>query len=163
MARRSTYRSNQVKPTRISRSRRCRFERMEPRRLLAADVAPIQVGMVYFEEATGEDEAGDVLELTFQGGADGTQLSELIIDTDKEQDGGLTAGDPLFDTAPGGEGAFASQPLVILDQTGIGSVSVDVVDGGTQLRLRFTGFEAGDRLRFSIDVEIGRASCRERV
>jgi len=126
---------------------------MEPRRLLAADVLPIQVGMVYFEEATGEDEAGDVFELTFQGGAEGTQLTELLIDTDKRGDGALSDGDPLFDIADTGEGVYGSHPLTILDSSGIGSVAYEVLDGGTLLRLSFSGFEAGERLRFSIDVD----------
>ncbi len=135
-----------------SRSRRCRFEQMEPRRLLAADFLPIQIGAVYFEDGSGEDEVGDVVEITFVGGAEGTQLTELRIDTDKYGDG-LSIGDVFFDIAAGGEGAFESNPLVVLDSSGIDSYSYEVVDGGTELVFRFTGFDAGEKFAFSIDVD----------
>ena len=62
-------------PNAATSPRICRFEQMEPRRLLAASVVPIHVGAVYFEDAGGEDEAGDLIEITFSGGAPGTQLS----------------------------------------------------------------------------------------
>ncbi|MBC7336797.1 MAG: hypothetical protein H5U01_11085, partial [Clostridia bacterium] len=70
---------------------------MEARMLLSA--SPIHLGMVYYEDATGTDESGDTLELTFQGGAPGTQLTRIVIDTDKLGDG-LTIGDCFFDTSP---------------------------------------------------------------
>jgi len=123
---------------------------MEPRELLSAD--PIRIGAVYFEEATGQDEAGDVFEITFVGGAPGTQLTELIIDTDKLGNG-LTIGDCFFDTEPGGIGAFGSSPLLLVDHTGIDSVHATVVDGGTTLSFRFEGFDAGEKLVFTIDVD----------
>ncbi|NLY01624.1 MAG: hypothetical protein GXY83_36520 [Rhodopirellula sp.] len=128
----------------------CRFEEVEPRQLLSA--SPIQIGAVYFEEATGEDIAGDVISITFTGGAPGTQLTELVIDTDKAGDG-LTIGDVLFDTTAGGSGAFGSVPIAVVDQTGIDSVQFSVADGGTQLVIRFSGFDPGERLLFTVDVD----------
>ncbi|MGQ9564540.1 MAG: SdrD B-like domain-containing protein [Thermogutta sp.] len=136
--------------TRLSRYRKCRLEQMEPRMLLSA--APIQLGMVYYEDATGTDESGDTFELTFQGGAPGTQLTRVIIDTDKLGDG-LTIGDCFFDTEPGGLGAFGYGPSAVLSSDGIDSYQVHVADGGTKLILEFTGFEAGDRFLFTIDVD----------
>ncbi len=43
---------------------------------------PIWVGGVYVEEDVGSDQHGDAFHITFKGGADGTQLSRLIIDGD---------------------------------------------------------------------------------
>ena len=112
----------------------------------------MQIGAVYFEDADGQDLVGDLFEITFSGGAAGTQLSELTINTDKLGDG-LTIGDTFFDTADGGLGAFASSPFAIISQTGIDSVSADVADGGTLLVLHLTGFNAGEKLVFTIDVD----------
>ncbi len=133
-------------------SRVCRVEQMEPRRLLAFSVLPIHLGAVYLEEASGDDSAGDVFEITWSGGQENTQLTRLVIDTDKAGDG-LTAGDCFFDTAPGGRGEYGHAPLAIGSLQGIDSVQVEVLDGGTSLVLTFTGFDAGDRLVFSIDVD----------
>lgn len=125
---------------------------MEPRQLLSA-APPIQVGAVYFEDHVGhEDERGDLFEVTFTGGATGTQLAELRMETDKAGDG-LSVGDCFFDTAPGGLGAYGNGPLTILDRSGIDSVTFDVADGGTTLIFRFTGFDPGEKLVFTIDVD----------
>ncbi|MFH1919177.1 MAG: SdrD B-like domain-containing protein [Planctomycetota bacterium] len=132
------------------RRRTCRFEQVEPRRLLSAD--PIRVGAVYFEEATGQDEAGDLIEITWTGGAPGTQLTSLVIETDKLGDG-LTIGDVLFDTEPGTGGAFGSVGLSILQSDGIDAVGAQVVDGGTTLTLTFAGFDPGEKLLVSVDVD----------
>jgi protocatechuate 3,4-dioxygenase beta subunit len=115
-------------------------------------VLPLQIGAVYYEDASGADEAGDVFEVTFSGGAPGTQLAQLAIQTDKTGDG-LTIGDVFFDTNPGGLGAFQAVPLQIVEQTGIDSLSASVTDGGTLLLWSFSGFDPGDRLIFSIDVD----------
>ncbi|HPZ84511.1 MAG TPA: hypothetical protein PL064_13815, partial [Thermogutta sp.] len=133
-----------------SRYRKCRLEQMEPRMLLS--VSPIQLGMVYYEDATGTDESGDTFELTFQGGAPGTQLTRLVINTDKLGDG-LSIGDCFFDTEPGGLGAFGYGPFAVISASGIDNFRVSVSDGGTELVLEFTGFEAGDRFIFTIDVD----------
>ncbi|MCA9100133.1 MAG: carboxypeptidase regulatory-like domain-containing protein, partial [Planctomycetales bacterium] len=125
------------------------IEPLEERRLLAAD---IQIGAVYYEEASGEDLEADVIEITFDGGAAGTQLTRLEFDTDKLGDG-LTIGDVFFDTATSGLGAFGASPLQIVSSDGIDSVNVSVVDGGTTLVFEFSGFDAGDRLIFSVDVD----------
>ncbi len=143
-------RSTQAGPA--PRRRRYNVEKLERRQLMAADASPIQLGAVYFEDGTGEDQAGDTIEITFSGGAPGTQLTQLTIDTDKLGDG-LTIGDVFFDTAEGGDGAFQSFPFELAQNSGIDSFSTSVVDGGTKLLLNFTGFEAGDRLTFRIDVD----------
>lgn len=114
---------------------------------------PIQIGAVYFEDSSTSDQVGDLLEITFNGGADGTQLAELRIDTDKLGDG-LSIGDAFFDTTTaGGAGVYGYSPFAVLDSTGIDSVSAQVTDGGTMLVLTFEGFDAGEKLVFSIDVD----------
>jgi protocatechuate 3,4-dioxygenase beta subunit len=132
-------------------TRLCRFEQMEPRQLLSA--TPIHLGTTYFEEANPYDSGtGNVFEISYNGGAPGTQLTELKIDTDKYGDG-LKIGDVFFDTASGGIGAYGSSPFKIVSKTGIDSVTADVTDGGTTLTLHFTGFDAGEKLIFTIDVD----------
>ena len=129
----------------------CRFEQMESRQLLSV-VPPIHIGAVYHENEGGEDLVPDQIEITFTGGAPGTQLAALTIETDKLGDG-LTIGDVFFDTAPGGKGAFASAPLVIVSQNGIDSVQASVADDSTTLTFTFTGFDPGEKLVFTIDVD----------
>ncbi len=134
------------------RFRTCRFEQMEPRRLLSADFAPIQIGVVYFEDKSGDDATGEIIEITWLGGAPGTQLTELIIEGDKLGNG-PDGGDAFFDTILGGAGASGAVELEILDQEGIDSVTVTLVDGGTTLALAFTGFDPGEKLVLTVDVD----------
>lgn len=129
--------------------KRCQLEPLERRSLMAAD---IHLGAVYFEEATGDDSAGDRIEVTFQGGQPGTQLTQIIIDTDK--DGlGLSTGDLFFDTQSGGLGVFKSAGLNIEAPQGFSVVSTQVSDGGTRLVINLSGFDAGERLIFTVDVD----------
>jgi len=132
--------------------RTCRFEQMEPRRLLSASFAPIQIGAVYFEDKSGGDETGEVIEIHWTGGAPGTQLTALVIEGDKLGDG-PDGGDAFFDTLPAEPGASGAVPLGILDSTGIDSVTTSVVDGGTTLAFAFAGFDPGEKLVFTVDVD----------
>ncbi|MEX0642795.1 MAG: SdrD B-like domain-containing protein [Pirellulales bacterium] len=136
-----------------TRPRRCQIEPLEPRRLMAADTVPqVLLGSVYFEEATGDDSAPDVLEVSFVGGADGTTLDRITINGDKKQDG-LTEGDIFFDTTAGGLGAFAHGGLKITSANGFTVNSVTVVDGGSQIVFNLSGFDAGEKLVFSVDAD----------
>jgi len=133
--------------------RMCRFEQMEPRRLLAVGIEPIQVGAVYFEDKSGDDQTGEIIEITWNGGAPGTQLISLTIEGDKLDDG-PNGGDAFFDTVLGGLGEYGAVPLSILDSTGIDSVTAVVLaDGGSTLTFAFTGFDPGEKLVFTIDVD----------
>jgi len=126
---------------------------MEARRLLAA--SPLFVGAVYVEEDFGTDDQGDTFEITFQGGAPGTHLTRLEISTDKNSSG-LSRGDLIFDTALGGLGADHAYPFTLVSLQTLdpsASFQVEVEDGGTLLVLLLTGFQAGDKLVFSIDVD----------
>ena len=59
----------------FARSRTCRFEQVEPRRLLAGGFAEIQIGAVYYEDADGQDQGVDRIEIAFSGGVPGTTLT----------------------------------------------------------------------------------------
>ncbi|MEX2168228.1 MAG: SdrD B-like domain-containing protein [Pirellulales bacterium] len=137
------------------RAQHCRgFEQMEPRQLLAAAglVAPeVLLGAVYFEEATGDDSAGDVIQVSFVGGAPGTTLDRLVIDGDKDENG-LSVGDVFFDTEDGGLGAFASVGLSVISHDGF-DVTFEVIDGTSQIVFLLEGFDAGEKLVFSVDAD----------
>jgi protocatechuate 3,4-dioxygenase beta subunit len=133
--------------------RRCQIESLEPRRLMAGDVAPqVLLGSVYFEEATGDDSKPDIIRVSFEGGAAGTSLNRLVIDGDKLGDG-LTTGDVFFDIAAGGLGAFGNVPLSILNHSGFTVDTISITDGGTKVEFTFSGFDAGEVFEFSVDVD----------
>ena len=133
------------------------LEPMEPRLLLS--VQPVHVGAVYIEEDLGSDLHGDSLLVTFEGGAPGTQLQRLEISGDQNGPG-FDVGDVFFDTdekltGSGNQqyGADHAFPFTVLDNDGVDQVHAFVDDGTTTLVLEFVGFDAGDRLMFSIDVD----------
>lgn len=136
-----------------SRTRICRIEQMESRQLLSATVAPLNVGAVYFEDSNDYDQSSaltgtstqvaDLFQIGYTGGADGTNLTTLTIDLDNT----------FFDTASGGKGAYGCFPLKVLSHDGFNVVSSSVTDGGTQLKMTFSGFDAGEKLVFTIDVD----------
>jgi protocatechuate 3,4-dioxygenase beta subunit len=134
------------------RPRRIAVEPLEPRQLMAAD---IRVGAVYIEKDQGTDMEPDRFYVSFEGGAENTQLRRLVLNADLYERG-LSRGDLIFDTAPGGLGADHWHPFQIVQMEARNSnatVKATVVDGSSQLVLEFTNFVAGDRLIFSIDVD----------
>ncbi|WP_456236669.1 SdrD B-like domain-containing protein [Allorhodopirellula solitaria] len=131
-----------------------RVESLEPRRLMAAD--PIHVGVVYvetdyLESDVGSDSEGDRFIVSFTGGAPGTKLTELRIRTDKDDDG-LSVGDLIFDTDEGGRGKNGYHSFSLVPGQSE-EATAEVADGGQELILRPTDFQAGDRLIFTIDVD----------
>ena len=82
-------------------------------------------------------------------------MTRLTIDCDQDQPGfGLN--DLFFDTGEGGRGADHAFPFTIVSLTTRdpeASVVATVADGQSLLTLDLQGFQAGDRLVFSIDVE----------
>ncbi len=129
---------------------------MEPRLVLSGSTAPpIYVGAVYTELTTflaGEQE-GDSFELTWTGGATGTQLKHLVISGDQNGDGVLDDGDVFFDPDSSGPGSGAPFPFTIISQTGIDSVTHSVSADGLTLTLDITGWDPGEKLLFTIDVD----------
>ncbi|MEN6452324.1 MAG: SdrD B-like domain-containing protein [Thermoguttaceae bacterium] len=136
-----------------SRVRTCRFEQVEARQMLSATVAPLHVATTYFEDSNNFDEpntlkgtgapVADLFQVSFTGGAAGTELTQIRIDTDNT----------FFNTAAGGGGAYGDFPLTIVNHDGFQITGTSVANGGTQLVISLSGFTAGDKLVFSIDVD----------
>ncbi len=126
-------------------------ETLEGRCLLSAN--PIYLGAVYTEQTSqGTETTGDLFQITWNGGGHDAQLTQLVIDGD--QDGnGFDQGDVFFDTVVGGPGVGTAFPVQIISADGIDSVSFTVVDGGTRLVIQATGWDAGETLVFSVDVD----------
>jgi len=129
--------------------RACRFETMESRQLLSAD--PIKLGAHYLDAGNDTDVIPNTIELTWVGGAPGTQLTRVVIDTDKAGDG-LSLGDAFFDTPLPGKGVFDNHPFQVVSNAGF-TVTSTVSSDGTKLILDFIGFDAGEKLVFTIDVD----------
>ncbi|QDV58092.1 MSCRAMM family protein [Rosistilla oblonga] len=142
-------------------------ERLEARCVMDAAAMPIHVGLVYIETDyletsfgdnqvdEGDDSHPDQFQLSFVGGADGTSLTKLSIDLDKDGDG-LSVGDAIFDTKAGGLGKAGYHDFKVvslLSANPAASVSATVSDGGMLLELEFNNFQAGDKLIFSLDVD----------
>ena len=109
----------------------------------------------------GEDAAGpDLFEVTFTGGAAGTQLTRLVIDGDHNGTPGVQDGDLFFDTArqdstadPTALGRGDAYGFEVVEKIGDFNVTASVTDGQTSIVLHFSGFDAGEKLIFSIDVD----------
>jgi protocatechuate 3,4-dioxygenase beta subunit len=126
---------------------------MEQRQML--DAAPIVIGAVSIEEDSGSDFHPDTFEVAFEGGAPETELTRLVINLDQPEPG-FGRGDAFFDTLPSGLGADPSAPFAVVSlvtQDPNASVQASVADGDCQLTLLLSGFRAGDKLVFSIDVD----------
>ena len=126
------------------------FEEMEQRTMLAADM--LSLGAVYIEQDLGSDSLGDTIEFSFTGGAEQTELRQLVLSTDRVIPG-LSSGDAIFDVAPGGLGADASSAFTVLQKPVTSTISSQVVDGSTQLTIDLTRFYTGDKLVVSLDVD----------
>jgi protocatechuate 3,4-dioxygenase beta subunit len=135
---------------------------MEQRRMLHADA--LLIGAVYTENDMGNDVQGDTFEVSFVGGAAGSQLTRIVIDGDQienyQNPPGLSSGDVFFDTLPGGRGVDNALPFTLHSVTDAqgntkhGVVATETVtDGGLELIVDLTGIVAGDILTFSIDVD----------
>src|SRR5262245_31009436 len=120
--------------------------------MMAADMPQVLLGSVYFEEATGDDSQPDVIEVSFVGGAAGTTMTRLTIDGDKHGNG-LTEGDVFFDTAAGGLGVYDFAGLEIVSTAGFTITGIHVIDGGSQIIFDLAGFDAGEKLVFSVDAD----------
>ncbi|MFO0922382.1 MAG: SdrD B-like domain-containing protein [Pirellulales bacterium] len=133
--------------------RRATVETMEPRLLFNAD--PIWLGGVYVESDIGHDDHGDLFYVSFKGGAQGTKLDRLILNTDQNATG-YSVGDNIFDTLSTGLGAdhaigFKIEKLQTANPNAKVTATVD--DASMKLVLQFENFYAGDLLVFSIDVD----------
>ncbi len=125
-------------------------ELLEPRTMLSAD--PIEFGAVYVEQDLGSDAHADTIEITFEGGAPNTQLSWVEIFGDKLTPG-LSFADMIFDTQSTGLGVDLAHDGLIADYEGDFEAIISVEDGSSTLRIDLNGFEAGEKLTLSIDVD----------
>ncbi|MCA9167489.1 MAG: carboxypeptidase regulatory-like domain-containing protein, partial [Planctomycetales bacterium] len=137
-----------------ARANVCGVEPMEQRIVLS--IQPVLVGSVYIEEDLGSDLHGDTFVLTFKGGAPNTQLKYIEIDGDQNTPG-FDVGDVFFDTqrAANSFGADDAIGFQVVKATGmdVANITPTVTDGTTKLRIDFAGFDPGDRLVFTIDVD----------
>ena len=86
--------------------------------------------------------------MSFQGGVAGTQLTQLIIDGSKNQQG-LAAGDIVWNP-PGSTASQTGQsPLNVVSNNGFQVTDVSAANGDTQIVMDFTGFVSGDKLVFT--------------
>ena len=136
-------------------TRICRFEQMESRLMLSAD--PIHIGAVFSETSStnASDNQGDRFEITWTGGAAGTQLTELRISGDINQNGILDNGDVFFDIDGSGQGVGPYFPFTISPDSDIQAdqITWSLSDDKTTLILHIQGWDAGEKLIFVIDVD----------
>ncbi len=136
--------------------RRCQFEIMEERRVLSAN--PVIAGATYLEGDLGQDTTPDYFEVTFQGGADTTQMTQFTINGDQDLNGVRSDGDMFFDenSAPPGTGGSHAFQFNAEGSSGVSAsdiVSATVSSDGLLLSVEVNNFEAGDVLAFTIDVD----------
>jgi protocatechuate 3,4-dioxygenase beta subunit/Leucine-rich repeat (LRR) protein len=136
--------------------RRCRFEVLEERRVLSAD--PVIAGVTYLEGDTGQDTTPDYFEVSFEGGAETTQLTQFTINGDQDGTNSLSDGDMFFDVGEGQPGAGGHHDFQFDAANSSGVTEADirgitVSDNGLLLSVEVDNFEAGDVFAFTIDVD----------
>jgi protocatechuate 3,4-dioxygenase beta subunit len=134
-------------------SRLNKFELLEQRCLLAGDL--LNLGVIYQERDLGSDRTGDTFEVTFNGGAQSSELTRLIINSDHDELG-FSSADLIFDTVLGGLGADQAIPLSVKQwtvQDPLATLTTQVSDGGSSIIVTLQGFQAGDRLILEVDVD----------
>ncbi|MBQ6108143.1 MAG: hypothetical protein IJK97_08020, partial [Thermoguttaceae bacterium] len=125
------------------------MELLENRCLLSA--SPIDVGTVYYEGAgtevySGEDSAPDYIYVAFQGGAEGTEMTQVTIDMARWDDGSYCFIDQ-------GQGVYGYSPFEILPSDDYEVLGYKISSDSTQLTIDLKGFTAGDVLIISCDVD----------
>ncbi len=128
---------------------RCRFEPLEQREMLS--VSPLNVGVTYFEDSSTNDTTGDVFEVAYNGGASGSQLTQLVINTEKLS--GFTNADCVFDNTSASPGVSGYSPFSVVSSDGVSLTGYTVSSDGKTLTLNFSGFDAGEKFVFRIDVD----------
>ena len=136
--------------------RRCYFEVMEQRRVLSAD--PVIAAVTYLEGDAGQDTTPDHFEVSFEGGADTTTMTQFTINGDQDQSGNLSDGDMFFDIdsqqpGAGGHHGFVFDTANSQGVTASDIKSVSISADGLELTVEVDNFEAGDVFAFTIDVD----------
>ena len=136
--------------------RRCRFEVMEERKVLSAD--PVIAGVTFLEGDAGQDITPDHFEVSFQGGAETTELTQFVINGDQDLNGVLSDGDVFFDNDGSlpGTGGFHEFQFDAANSSGVTAEDVQsfsVSEDGLTLTVDVDNFTAGDVFAFTIDVD----------
>ena len=148
---RGSYRLDDAHST-ASRVRICRFEQIEQRQMMTATPAPVEVGITEVDSGTADKSQPNLFQVSFQGGAPGTELTQLVIDTSKNG-GPLAVNDLVFNTTAGGIGTADPQPFTVVSASGFQVTGDQVQNDSSLLTIDLSGFKAGDTLTFSIGVE----------
>ncbi len=125
-------------------------EVLEHRCLLSA--SPLDVGAVYYEgtrteAGSGVDTAPDYLYVAFQGGAEGTEMTQIQVDLARYgQDG-------RYNFIDQGEGAYGSIQFKILAAEGFTVKDYEISRDGTLLTINLEDFTVGDVLKIQWDVD----------
>jgi protocatechuate 3,4-dioxygenase beta subunit len=133
------------------RLRISRVEQLEDRRFLSA-ASPLNVGVVYYDTHSGTNTTGSLFYINWNGGAPGTQLTQLTINTDQTGTGQLK-GNPFFSTAAGGPGVYGWLAPTIVQQSGISSATVSAPNGTMQMTINFTNFQANGELVLNVALD----------
>ncbi|MDR1957664.1 MAG: carboxypeptidase regulatory-like domain-containing protein [Planctomycetaceae bacterium] len=139
---------------RLGKQRACRFEEMEQREMLS--VNPLQFGTVYYEEpsAVGRDDSGDIFHITWNGGVEDTQLKQVVISLDKNNNGIIDPGECFFDDGnTNGLGVYGNCGFTLVSSNGVGGYQVHLSDDKMTLTITFDNFEADGEFVFMIDVD----------
>ena len=148
---RGSYRLDDPHST-AARVRICRFEQIEQRHMMTASPAAVEVGITEVDPGVADKSQPNVFQVSFQGGAPGTELTQLVIDTSKNG-GPLAVNDLVFNTAAGGIGTANPQPFTVVSDSGFQVTGYQVQNDSSLLTINLSGFVAGDTLTFSIGVE----------
>ena len=142
----------------------CRIEAIEPRQMLSAAAPTLNIGATYFQPRDGNETIGSLLYISWNGGAPGTSLSDIIIDTHKVAGNTpqFTAttpadGDVFFDTAPGNiSGLLGATSPTILQWSGTTQPTITVNNDSTLMDIHFPDgdFQASGRLVIQVGFAI---------
>ncbi|MEN6557155.1 MAG: SdrD B-like domain-containing protein [Thermoguttaceae bacterium] len=144
----------------------CRIEPLESRQLLSAS-AMIQVGATYLEDCNGDKvpsalqgtttEVADIFQVGYVSSAQNTHLTKLVINLGEATIFDVTSGDSIGSDA---DGSFGLKVLSYGTNDGHDGFQIDwsksgVLADGTQLVLYVSGWDAGETLVFTVDVDEG--------
>ncbi len=144
---------------------KCRIEQMEQRQLLSVSAPVLNVGATYYQPHDGNDSVGSLLYISWNGGGQSTQMTDLYIDTHKVAAGvnpqftvtNPVVGDVFFHTAPSSVGGTMSGvPPQVLEWSGTTQPVITVSNDSTLLHIQFVGqdFQSSGRLVLKVNFDI---------
>ena len=146
------------------RGRKCRIEQMESRQLLSVSAPVLNVGATYYQPHDGNDSVGSLLYISWNGGGQSTQMTDLYIDTHKVAGGdpqftvtNPVVGDVFFHTAPSSMGGtMDGVPPQVLEWSGTTQPVITVSNDSTLIHIQFVGqdFQSSGRLVLKVNADI---------